>query len=172
MGLSDTIYNLSWLITTVTQMTIVSILITLVTASSVFEYSNKFFVFVYFEVFSLAVISMCFLLSSLFSKSKSASLLGPMIFFASFFPYYAVNDPQFSSGAKTATCILAPACFALGANVFADYEGGLVGIQADNYSQASSNFSYSACVGMLFLDAVIYGILVCSPDRYNSPTFS
>ena len=83
-----------------------------------------------------------------------------MIFFASFFPYYAVNDAQYSASAKTATCILAPACFALGANVFADYEGGLVGIQTDNYTEESSNFSYSACVGMLFLDAVLYGLLV------------
>ncbi len=58
MGLSDTVYNLSWFITTFIQMTLVAILITLVTSSSVFEYSNKIFVFIYFEVFSLAVISM------------------------------------------------------------------------------------------------------------------
>ena len=58
MGLSDTVYNLSWLITTLIQMILVAILITLVTSSSVFEYSNKIFVFIYFEVFSLAVISM------------------------------------------------------------------------------------------------------------------
>jgi ATP-binding cassette subfamily A (ABC1) protein 3 len=89
MGLTDSVYNLSWLITTVLQMTLVSVLITIVTADSVFEYSNKFYVFIYFEVFSLAVINMCFLLSTFFSRSKSASLLGPMIFFASFFPYYA-----------------------------------------------------------------------------------
>jgi ATP-binding cassette subfamily A (ABC1) protein 3 len=89
MGLTDGVYNLSWLLTTVLQMTFVSLLITLVTADSVFEYSNKLFVFLYFEVFSLAVINMCFLLSTFFSRSKSASLLGPMIFFASFFPYYA-----------------------------------------------------------------------------------
>ena len=97
MGLTDSAYNLSWLITTFIQMTFVSILITLVTGSSVFEYSNKVYVFIYFEAFSLAVINMCFLLSTFFSRSKSASLLGPMIFFASFFPYYA--------GKKTALSI-------------------------------------------------------------------
>ena len=102
MGLTDSAYNLSWLITTFIQMTFVSILITLVTGSSVFEYSNKVYVFIYFEAFSLAVINMCFLLSTFFSRSKSASLLGPMIFFASFFPYYAgktslVNFPAFLS---------------------------------------------------------------------------
>ena len=160
MGMTEADYNLSWLITTVAQMTLVSVLITVVTSSTIFEYSNKFFVFVYFEAFSLAVISMCFLLSSLFSKSKTASLLGPMMFFVSFFPYYAINDPDFSTTTKTATCILAPACFALGANVFADYEGGLVGIQADNYAKPSFNFSYPLCIGMLLFDTVLYGIMV------------
>jgi len=165
MGLTDSAYNLSWLITTFIQMTFVSILITLVTGSSVFEYSNKVYVFIYFEAFSLAVINMCFLLSTFFSRSKSASLLGPMIFFASFFPYYAVNDDQFDSSAKAATCVLAPACFALGAEVFADYEGGLVGVQASNVNLETSNFTYNLCVGMLFFDAVLYGVLAWYMDN-------
>ncbi len=165
MGLTDTVYNMSWLITTVLQMTLVSVLITLVTGGSVFEYSNKVLVFLYFEVFSLAVIALCFLLATLFSRSKTASLLGPMIFFASFFPYYAVNDPQFDMNSKAATCLLAPACFALGANVFADFEGGLVGVQADNTTQETSNFSYSACLGMMFFDAVLYGALAWYLDK-------
>jgi hypothetical protein len=79
MGLTDFAYNMSWLITTVTQMTIVSILIVAVTFTSVFEYSNTFLVFFYFFAFSLAIISMCFLMATLFSKSKIASLMGPMV---------------------------------------------------------------------------------------------
>eukprot|EP01031_Cornospumella_fuschlensis_P022275 gene22275-27238_t len=165
MGLPDIVYNSSWLITTVLQMTVVSILITLITATSVFEYSNKLLVFIYFESFSLAVIMMCFLLATFFSRSKAASLLGPMIFFASFFPYYAVNDPQYDAGAKTATCLLAPACFGLGANVFADYEGGLVGVQSDNVNEETSNFTYTACVSMLILDTIIYGLLAWYFDK-------
>jgi ATP-binding cassette subfamily A (ABC1) protein 3 len=165
MGLTDTIYNSSWFITTFIQMTIISVLITGVSSTTVFAYSNKLFVFLYFEVFSLAVMNLCFLLATLFSKSKTAALMGPMIFFASFFPYYAVNDPQFDSEAKTTTCLLAPACFALGANVFADYEGGLVGVQFENVNQPTSNFTYNLVVGMLFLDAVLYGVLAWYLDK-------
>jgi ATP-binding cassette subfamily A (ABC1) protein 3 len=165
MGLTSTIYNLSWLITTVLQMTLISVLITLVSSTTVFEYSNKFYVFIYFEAFSLAVINMCFLMAAFFSRSKTASLLGPMIFFATFFPYYSVSDPQYDQSSKAAACLLAPTCFALGANVFADYEGGLVGIQSDNVSQETSNFTYSLCVGMLFFDAFLYGILAWYCDK-------
>eukprot|EP00599_Poterioochromonas_sp_BG-1_P016760 CAMPEP_0173165656 /NCGR_PEP_ID=MMETSP1105-20130129/21518_1 /TAXON_ID=2985 /ORGANISM="Ochromonas sp., Strain BG-1" /LENGTH=1579 /DNA_ID=CAMNT_0014086689 /DNA_START=11 /DNA_END=4746 /DNA_ORIENTATION=+ len=165
MGLTDTVYNLSWFITGFLQMTLIAVLITLVSSTTVFEYSNKFYVFVYFEGFGLSIMSMCFLLATLFSRSKTASLIGPMVFFVTFFPYYAVSDPQYDESSKTATCLLAPACFALGANVFADFEGGLVGVQDDNVNQSTSNFTYSACVGMLFLDAFLYGILAFYLDK-------
>ena len=57
-------------------------------------------------MFGLAIMSMCFLLATLFSKSKTASFLGPMVFFGVFFPYYAVNDPQFSTGVKIAVSLV------------------------------------------------------------------
>ena len=159
MGLSDFLFNLAWWITAVIQMTFVVLIITLVTSTTLFEYSNKILVFIFFESFSLAVISLCFLLSSFFSKSKSATLLGPMIFFISFFPYYAVNNDQYSTTTKAAMCLLAPTCFALGADVIMDYEGGLEGIQINNTNISSNNFTYSLCIGMLILDAFLYGLL-------------
>lgn len=165
MGLSDTIYSISWYITLFLQMTFISILITVVTASSVFQYSNKIYIFAYFEAFSIAVVSMCFLLATLFSRSKVASLIAPMIFFASFFPYYAVSDDQFNLGPKLGTCLLAPACFALGADVVANYEGGLVGIQATNYTTLVNSFSFSNCIGMLIFDAFLYGFLAWYLDK-------
>jgi hypothetical protein len=82
-----------------------------------------------------------------------------MIFFISFFPYYAVNKDQFSTTTKAGMCLLAPACFALGADVIMDYEGGLVGIQNSNINISTSNFSYSLCIGMLILDTFLYGLI-------------
>lgn len=85
-----------------------------------------------------------------------------------------MSDDQFGSSSKAATCILAPACFALGAEVFADYEGGLVGVQASNVDLETSNFTYSLCVGMLFFDAVLYGVLAwyldnVLPSEFGTP---
>jgi hypothetical protein len=165
MGLTDTIYNCSWLITTLTEFTIISILITLVTATTVFQYSDKILVFIYFEAFAFAIVNMCFLLATLFSKSKTASLLGPMIFFATFFPYYAVQGPEYDRSSKVATCLLAPSCFALGADVFASYEGDLVGVIPSNAGDETTNFNYNIAVGMMFADAVIYGILAWYLDK-------
>jgi hypothetical protein len=85
-----------------------------------------------------------------------------------------VNSDQFDASAKTTTCILAPACFALGAEVFASYEGGLVGIQSGNVNLEANNFTYSACVGMMVFDAVLYGVLAwyldnVLPSEFGAP---
>lgn len=165
MGLTDFSYNISWFITILLQLLLVSLLITLVTSTTVFEYSDKFLVFIYFGAFSLAIMNFCFLMATFFSRAKVASLIGPMVFFGSFFPYYAVSDPSYEAGVKTSTCLLAPACFALGANVFADYEGGLVGVQWSNSSTETNNFSYSLCVGMLIIDAILYGVMAWYFDK-------
>lgn len=75
MGLTDFSYNLSWFITIFIQLTVMVILITLVTSTSVFEYSNKVYVFIFLESYSLAIMSMCFLFASIFSKARTAALL-------------------------------------------------------------------------------------------------
>lgn len=165
MGLFDFIYDMSWFVTLFIQMTIVSLLITLVTARTVFQYSSKLYVFIFFESFSLAIIGLCFFLSTLFSRAKVASFIGPMIFFGSFFPYYAVNDAQFSVKSKILTCFSAPACFALGGNVFADFEGGLVGVHSYNVNQLTSNFSFVYCIIMLLVDFVLYSLIAWYLDK-------
>ena len=165
MGLSDTVYGLSWFLTIFIQMTFISILITLVTSTSIYEYSNKFIVFLFFELFSISIINLCFLLTTLFNRSKVASLIGPMIFFSLFFPYYAVNDPQFSTQIKLSSCLLAPTCFALGIEQFALYEGSLIGIQFNNINQLVYNFDVILCLTMLFVDCIIYGLLAWYFDK-------
>src|SRR3546814_14917354 len=62
------------LITLVVQMTLASALIVAVTGSTVFAYSDKAYVFLYFIMFAISIIMFCFLLASVFSKSKSAAL--------------------------------------------------------------------------------------------------
>jgi hypothetical protein len=81
MGLTDFSYNMSWFITIFTQLTIMVILITLVTSTSVFEYSNKVLVFIFLESYSLAIMSMCFLFASIFSKARTAALLVSYIYY-------------------------------------------------------------------------------------------
>lgn len=109
MGLTNIAYNCSWLVLAFVQITSVASGITLVTLN-VFQYSEKIYLFVYFESFGLATMSMCFLLSTLFARSKTASFLGPLIFFCTFFPFYSVSDPEFDTATKIAVSLVSSQC--------------------------------------------------------------
>ena len=127
MGLSDTVYGLSWLITLGIQVLISAIGILLVTRHTVFEYSDDLPIFCYFFFFGISVVMFSFLLATFFSKSKTAAIMGSLFFFATYFPYYAVTDPSMSTFAKLLVSLFSPSAFALGAGSLADLEAGQIG---------------------------------------------
>ncbi|GMI20925.1 hypothetical protein TeGR_g12 [Tetraparma gracilis] len=126
MGLSDVAYGLSWLITLTIQGVITCLLILLVTRSTVFEFSDDMPIFLYFMTFSMSVIMFSFLLATFFSHSKTAAIMGTLLFFATYFPFYAVSDPTMSLLPKLLCSLFSPTAFALGAGVLADLETGQV----------------------------------------------
>jgi hypothetical protein len=48
---------------------------------------------------------------------------------------------------------------ALGGDVFANLEMGLVGVQPGNANQRVDNFSYSLVISMLIIDTILYSLL-------------
>jgi hypothetical protein len=142
-------------------MLVTTVLLTVVTGPYLFEHSNRWLVFLFFFSFGMSILGLCFLLSTFFSRAKTVAILGPIIFLASFFPYYAVNDPEDTAQAKTIGCLLGPVCFGIAADVLADFEGGFVGIQWANRNQRTplSALSFMDCIHMMLIDAVLYGLL-------------
>jgi ATP-binding cassette, subfamily A (ABC1), member 3 len=118
-------------------------------------------VFLFLLAFSAALITFVFLLSTCFNKAKTAATAGTVLFFAAFFPYYALTGAGTGTAAKAAACLLAPTCLGLGSDVIAAFEGGLMGLHWDNLwvQPGETNFSYSLAVGMLLLDALLYALL-------------
>ncbi|CBJ29591.1 conserved unknown protein [Ectocarpus siliculosus] len=167
MGLPDLIYHGSWLVTFQVQWVVTNVLIMLVVRTSVFRYSNHWLVFLWLEAVALSVMAFCFLMSTFFSRSKTAATLGSLVFFAAFFPYYYVGDKALS-GVKTKTwaSLLAPTCLALGSDTFAAFEGGLVGVQLSNMTQSyEDHLPYVSMVAMLLADSAIYFLLAWYLDK-------
>lgn len=63
---------------------------------TLFKYSDKSLVFMYFFVFGLSAIMLSFLISTFFTRAKSAVAVGTLAFLGAFFPYYTVNDEAVS----------------------------------------------------------------------------
>lgn len=167
MGLPDVTYHGSWFITFQAQWVVTNLLILLVVWDSVFRYSDHWLVFVWLEAVALAVMAFCFLISTFFSRSKTAATLGSIIFFAAFFPYYFVGGNAVTDVAsKTWASLFVPTCMALGTDTFAAFEGGLVGVQRSNIHQSyEDRLPYVNMVTMLLIDAALYFVLAWYLDK-------
>lgn len=77
---------------------------------SLFKYSDKTLVFTYFFLFGLSAITLSFLISTFFTRAKTAVAVGTLAFLGAFFPYYTVNDESVSMYVY-AFCFFPCGCF-------------------------------------------------------------
>ncbi|GFP92211.1 ABC transporter a family member 1 [Phtheirospermum japonicum] len=159
MGLKDNIFHLSWFLTYVLQFAVSSGIITLCTMGTLFKYSDKSLVFVYFFSFGLSSITLSFLISTFFTRAKTAVAVGTLAFLAAFFPYYSVDDETVSTLFKVMASFLSPTAFALGSINFADYERAHVGLRWSNIWRDSSGVCFLVCLLMMLLDTFLYGVI-------------
>ncbi|KAL7097878.1 hypothetical protein ACP275_10G171500 [Erythranthe tilingii] len=165
MGLNDNMFNLSWFITYSFQFAISSGIITLCTMGSLFKYSDKSLVFVYFFSFGLSSITLSFLISTFFTRAKTAVAVGTLAFLAAFFPYYTVDDETVSMLFKVIASFMSPTAFALGSINFADYERAHVGLRWSNIWRESSGVCFLVCLVMMWLDTFLYGAVGLYLDK-------
>ena len=165
MGLRPSVIDLAWFCTIGFQMLVAAIGVAIIINTGVFTYSNPFLVFVFLLSFTMTIVTLCFLFAAFFSKSKTAAIAGPMLFFVLYFPFYAVEDPSASTAAKEALCLFAPTCMALGMGVITDFESGQVGLQWDNISEETGNISFLACLLWMWFDFFLYGALAVYLDK-------
>ncbi|KAA8517124.1 hypothetical protein F0562_017417 [Nyssa sinensis] len=156
MGLKDDVFYLSWFITYALQFAISSSIMTVCTMGTLFKYSDKSVVFMYFFLFGLSAIMLSFLISTFFSRAKTAVAVGTLSFLGAFFPYYTVNDQAVPMILKVIASLLSPTAFALGSINFADYERAHVGLRWSNIWRASSGVNFLVCLLMMILDTLLY----------------
>ena len=156
MGLPESALFCSWLSTYAIMFLLTSIGITIVTSFTVYKYSNKFYIFIFFYFFALTTFSFCWLLSVFFSRSQVATTFAALLFLALFFPYYAVQGENSSTSSKTAACLCSQICFSLGAVVMAKLESESGGVNAGTVNLLVDNWTYNGTIGMFILDFFLY----------------
>ncbi|VFQ98820.1 unnamed protein product [Cuscuta campestris] len=168
MGLKDEIFHLSWFLTYALQFAVSSMTITLCTMSTLFQYSDKSLVFAYFFAFGLSAITLSFLISTFFTRAKTAVAVGTLAFLGAFFPYYTINDETISMVLKLMASFLSPTAFALGSINFADYERAHVGLRWSNIWRESSGVCFLLCLLMMLVDTVLYAAIGIYLDKVLS----
>lgn len=85
MGLVDFSYWLSWWTYYFIIVTIISGLCILVLSFNVIQYSNRFLIFIFFELFGLSLFGLAVFLQAFFSKARVAAITGTLIYFGTSF---------------------------------------------------------------------------------------
>lgn len=159
MGLRPLVYHLSWFITYAIMFATTSILIAIVAHQAIFPKSDGSLVFLYFWLFGCTVYAYSMLMSVFFTRARVASIIGAVIFFLSFFPYFAVSDALISTSNKELACLSAPVCFALGVTAISNLEAFQQGLTYSTAGSVINNFSVNITFGFFILDVVIYLLL-------------
>lgn len=111
-------------------------IILMIIGQALFVYSESIFIFLYFFMFFMASTSYCILISVMFSKSKSASILGALVFFGGYFVYVGLSSKlaTLSKGQLMLACIHPATAFTFGTLAFQEYEDSQIGITSYTYN--------------------------------------
>ena len=154
MGLNDTPYWLSWLI----MYTLIYFAISLgcsIVCNLIFEYSSKFLLFTMFFLYGQSCIGFSVLISSLFNRTKTAVLVGMLIFFLTNFSLLSINR---TSPESILSILSLFNTFSMSNGFFElmCFESSMIGVTFSNMFEQYYNYSVGKANLFLFLDTILY----------------
>ena len=129
-----------------------SLLIAAITNASFFPRAGFGYIFLLFWLFGVASTALMFLLSSFFSQAKTATAFGSLVFIACFFPTFSFSETTLFATKRTAS-LLCPTAFGLGLNLIGAFENNAQKLLPN---ETINEWQFSATIGMLVLDTLIY----------------
>mmetsp|Transcript_5406 Transcript_5406/g.5529 ORF Transcript_5406/g.5529 Transcript_5406/m.5529 type:complete len:1838 (-) Transcript_5406:556-6069(-) len=114
--------------------------ILMLVGTKLFEYSEMQYIFLYFLVFFLASISYSILVSVLFNKSRTATIVGTLVFFMGYFIYIGLSTNSSTTKSQLLLACLHPAsAFTYGVLAFQEYEDTKEGINSATWNTSDIN---------------------------------
>lgn len=159
MSLNDGPLLTSWYLTYAAIFAIIAAIVAIITRRSIFKGSDGFIVFLLFWLFGVSSVSWGYLVSVFFSKARTASSIGVILFIGAFFPYFATGGLDTAFGAKVGSCILSPTAFGLAIDQMSAYEDQGQGITFANAQDFTRNFTFASALLLMAFDTVFYAIL-------------
>ncbi|OXB70511.1 UNVERIFIED_CONTAM: hypothetical protein H355_016817, partial [Colinus virginianus] len=163
MGLSSGTLWLSWFLSSFIPFLLSSALL----LGDILPYSDPAVIFLFLGTFSVATICQCFLISTFFPRANLASACGGILYFSLYLPYVlcvAWRD-HVTFPLRVLVSLLSPVAFGFGCEYFSLYEEQGVGMQWHNLGTSpvpGDPYSFALAMGLLLLDAVLYGLAAWS----------
>ncbi|XP_006893947.1 PREDICTED: ATP-binding cassette sub-family A member 3-like [Elephantulus edwardii] len=185
MGLSRWLHWTAWFLVSFLLLLVASAFMTLLLCIrvkknvAVLTNSDPSLVLVFLLCFAAASISFSFMVSTFFSKANMAAAIGGFLYFFTYIPYFFVA-PRYNwmtLSQKLFSCLLSNVAMAMGAQLIGKFEAKGTGLQWHDLLSpvnVDDDFSFGQVLGMLLLDAVLYGLVawymeaVC-PGQFGVP---
>jgi ATP-binding cassette subfamily A (ABC1) protein 1 len=166
MSVSESALELSWFISFFGFFIMVSIFSTI---ASVFLYtkSSPVLLLLFWIFSSLAIVLFCLAVSALFSKSTRATLVGILFFFAGYFLTLSANYETGSRALISFLSIHPVSALTYGIQIIGVLEDAGIGLQRStmNFSDSSSDLTFTRIFGSLLSDAIIWGFIMWYLNR-------
>ena len=163
MGLLDLPYWLSWFIMYTLIYGVIAIGCTIV-SFLIFEYSNKFVIFLIFFLYGQSCLAFSVLISSIFNKAKTAVLVGMLMFFISYFSLLSVTNTT-PKETLSVLSLFNTVAMSQGFIELMSFEGSQIAVDFSNLNDSYYNYSVGKCLLFLFIDTCLYWILALYLDK-------
>ncbi|KAF1325903.1 Abc transporter a family member 1, partial [Globisporangium splendens] len=158
LGVKEASIVTSWYITYTVVIVLASVCEMAVAKAGLFEASDPLLLFLFFFLFSMSALAFAFLVSSIFSKSRTGAYVG----FIGFFAMYAVSNAftdSSSESSKNIACLLTPVALVFGVNSLATVETSHIGMNFGNASLRVNNFRFSTSLWFFALNTIWYTLM-------------
>jgi ATP-binding cassette subfamily A (ABC1) protein 3 len=164
MGLTRSLFLLSWVATYLVVFALIALGVALA-GLRLFTSSSASVIFALFLLYGISLIPYCLCVTTLFSKSKTATTWGSLVFILLSYLRFLVQDPAVSFARRRAFSLIPPIAFSQGFKVVCTLEAAGVGAHWSNLGQHHNNFSVAAAMGMLLLDTALLAAIFAYLDR-------
>ncbi|CAK4964438.1 unnamed protein product [Aphanomyces euteiches] len=158
LGVRDSAIIVSWYIMYGIIFVVAAVLQAIASKVMLFKHASLAVLFVFFLLFGWTVMSYGYMISAIFSKSRTGTYLGMIGFFAMYLGTVAFTDTS-TAESKCSVCILSPAAMTFGIKSLEQAEGNGVGITTSNWTADINNFKFTTALYALMIDCVLYTLL-------------
>ncbi|XP_065846636.1 phospholipid-transporting ATPase ABCA1-like isoform X2 [Oscarella lobularis] len=180
MGLGSVSLWLSWFISNMIIMTVISLLLAMALKfGGVIVFSDFFVIFLYFLNYAFATNCLCCLISTFFNKANLAALCGGMIYLITFLPYivYIEYNTDYGFSQKAGLSLLSSTAFGGASTYVGRLEEQGIGVHWNNMKQSIiPGDSYNFLIANLFItfDGFLYFFIAwyidhVFPGQYGVP---
>ncbi|RHZ01022.1 hypothetical protein DYB31_010702, partial [Aphanomyces astaci] len=158
LGVPESAIVLSWYITYGAIFVVAAVLQAVVGKVVLFPNSNVLLLLVFFLLFGWAVLAYGYMVSAIFSKSRTGTYIGMIGFFAMYLVTAGFNDTS-AAKSKAIACLFAPAALTFGVKSLAESEASGIGITSANAGSDINNFKFTTAILFLVVDVIMYTLL-------------